>query len=199
VAADREDVYAMFPVLRDRRKQAAGTLSGGEQQMLAIGRALMARPGALLLDEPGMGLAPTVCREIFRHIVKLRDERGLTVLLVEQNAKNALAVADRAYVSGDRAHPAQGTSEELSANRDVQRAYLGREKKTRSRPRFGFRIAKAPCHVSPGQGSHSRTTPTDHTAGGGHEHRDGDQGAALEFSGDDERVCGVFVGLYPEG
>ncbi|MFZ5811547.1 MAG: ABC transporter ATP-binding protein [Thermodesulfobacteriota bacterium] len=128
VAADREDVYAMFPVLRDRRKQAAGTLSGGEQQMLAIGRALMARPRVLLLDEPGMGLAPTICREIFRHIVKLRDERGLTVLLVEQNAKNALAVADRGYVLETGRILLQGTSEELAANRDVQRAYLGRER-----------------------------------------------------------------------
>ncbi|MDQ7833550.1 MAG: ABC transporter ATP-binding protein [Desulfovibrionaceae bacterium] len=128
VAADREAVYDMFPVLRDRKKQAAGTLSGGEQQMLAIGRALMARPSALLLDEPGMGLAPAVCKEIFRHIVKLRDERGLTVLLVEQNAKSALAVSDRGYVLETGRILLQGPSEELLANRDVQRAYLGRER-----------------------------------------------------------------------
>jgi branched-chain amino acid transport system ATP-binding protein len=128
VAADREAVYEMFPVLRDRKKQAAGTLSGGEQQMLAIGRALMARPSALLLDEPGMGLAPAVCKEIFRHIVKLRDERGLTVLLVEQNAKSALAVADRGYVLETGRIMLQGPSDELLANRDVQRAYLGRER-----------------------------------------------------------------------
>ena len=128
VAADREAVYGMFPVLRDRRKQAAGTLSGGEQQMLAIGRALMARPSVLLLDEPGMGLAPAVCKEIFRHIVKLRDERGLTVLLVEQNAKSALAVSDRGYVLETGRILLQGPSEELLANRDVQRAYLGRER-----------------------------------------------------------------------
>ncbi|QLA15047.1 ABC transporter ATP-binding protein [Desulfolutivibrio sulfoxidireducens] len=128
VAADREDVYAMFPVLRDRKKQSAGTLSGGEQQMLAIGRALMARPSVLLLDEPGMGLAPTVCKEIFRHIVGLRDKRGLTVLLVEQNAKSALAVADRGYVLETGRILLQGAAEELLSNRDVQRAYLGREK-----------------------------------------------------------------------
>ncbi|KUG29284.1 branched-chain amino acid transport atp-binding protein livf [hydrocarbon metagenome] len=128
VVDDREAVYGMFPVLRDRRKQAAGTLSGGEQQMLAIGRALMARPSVLLLDEPGMGLAPAVCKEIFRHIVKLRDERGLTVLLVEQNAKSALAVSDRGYVLETGRILLQGPSEELLANRDVQRAYLGRER-----------------------------------------------------------------------
>ncbi|NDY58513.1 ABC transporter ATP-binding protein [Desulfovibrio sulfodismutans] len=128
VAADREAVYEMFPVLRDRKKQAAGTLSGGEQQMLAIGRALMARPSVLLLDEPGMGLAPAVCKEIFKHIVKLRDERGLTVLLVEQNAKSALAVADRGYVLETGRIMLQGPSDELLANRDVQRAYLGRER-----------------------------------------------------------------------
>ena len=128
VAADREGVYEMFPVLRDRKKQAAGTLSGGEQQMLAIGRALMARPSVLLLDEPGMGLAPAVCKEIFKHIAKLRDERGLTVLLVEQNAKSALAVSDRGYVLETGRILLQGPSEELLANRDVQRAYLGRER-----------------------------------------------------------------------
>ncbi len=125
---DLESVYAMFPVLRDRARQPAGTLSGGEQQMLAIGRALMAGPRMLLLDEPGMGLAPTVCRDIFRRITQLRQERGLTVLLVEQNAKSALAVADRGYVLETGRVILQGQSQELLANKDVQRAYLGRDK-----------------------------------------------------------------------
>jgi branched-chain amino acid transport system ATP-binding protein len=125
---DLEAVYAMFPVLKDRAKQAAGTLSGGEQQMLAIGRALMAGPKMLLLDEPGMGLAPTICKDIFRRVTELRAERGLTVLLVEQNAKSALAVADRGYVLETGRVILQGQSSELLANRDVQRAYLGRDK-----------------------------------------------------------------------
>jgi len=125
---DLESVYAMFPVLKERSGQPAGTLSGGEQQMLAIGRALMAGPKMLLLDEPGMGLAPTVCRDIFKRVTELRDERGLTVLLVEQNAKSALAVADRGYVLETGRVILQGQSSELLANRDVQRAYLGRDK-----------------------------------------------------------------------
>jgi branched-chain amino acid transport system ATP-binding protein len=127
IAADLETMYSMFPVLRERRTQAAGTLSGGEQQMLAIGRALMARPRMLLLDEPGMGLAPLVVRDIFRHIVELRDRLGLTVLLVEQNARSALKISDRGYVLENGRVILQGTSDELLANRDVQRAYLGRE------------------------------------------------------------------------
>ncbi|WP_243312015.1 ABC transporter ATP-binding protein [Fundidesulfovibrio agrisoli] len=125
---DLDSVYAMFPVLRERARQPAGTLSGGEQQMLAIGRALMAGPKMLLLDEPGMGLAPTVCRDIFKRVLQLREERGLTVLLVEQNAKSALAVADRGYVLETGRVILQGQSAELLANRDVQRAYLGRDK-----------------------------------------------------------------------
>ena len=127
IAEDLETMYAMFPVLRQRRGQAAGTLSGGEQQMLAIGRALMARPRMLLLDEPGMGLAPLVVKDIFRHIVELRDRLGLTVLLVEQNARSALKIADRGYVLENGRVILQGTADELLANRDVQRAYLGRE------------------------------------------------------------------------
>jgi branched-chain amino acid transport system ATP-binding protein len=125
---DLESVYAMFPVLKERAGQAAGTLSGGEQQMLAIGRALMSGPRMLLLDEPGMGLAPTVCRDIFSRVTELREKRGLTVLLVEQNAKSALAVADRGYVLETGRVILQGQSTELLANRDVQRAYLGRDK-----------------------------------------------------------------------
>jgi branched-chain amino acid transport system ATP-binding protein len=124
---DLERILTMFPVLRERRKQAAGTLSGGEQQMLAIGRALMARPRLLLLDEPGMGLAPLVTREIFRHIVTLRDSLGLTVLLVEQNARRALKIADRGYVLETGRVTLEGPSRELLANRDVQHAYLGRD------------------------------------------------------------------------
>jgi branched-chain amino acid transport system ATP-binding protein len=128
IASDMDALFDMFPVLRERRRQPAGTLSGGEQQMLAIGRALMARPKLLLLDEPGMGLAPAICKDIFRHIAELRRERGLTVLLVEQNARSALAVADRGYVLETGRIMLEGLSEELLANRDVQRAYLGRDK-----------------------------------------------------------------------
>ena len=120
-------IYALFPVLGERRRQAAGTLSGGEQQMLAIGRALLARPKVLLLDEPSMGLAPKVIREIFEHVARLRAERGMTILLVEQNARAALSIADRGYVLETGRVVLHGSSEELLANRDVQRAYLGRE------------------------------------------------------------------------
>lgn len=127
IAGDLKVMFDMFPVLFERRTQAAGTLSGGEQQMLAIARALMARPRLLLLDEPGMGLAPLVVRDIFRHVVELRDRLGLTVLLVEQNARSALKIADRGYVLENGRVILQGTAAELMANRDVQRAYLGRE------------------------------------------------------------------------
>ncbi len=124
---DLARIFEMFPILKERRTQAAGTLSGGEQQMLAIGRALMARPRALLLDEPGMGLAPLVIRDIFRHILGLRDSLGLTVLLVEQNARAALRIADRGYVLETGRVMVQGPAQELLANKDVQRAYLGRD------------------------------------------------------------------------
>ncbi|BBD10035.1 ABC transporter ATP-binding protein [Desulfovibrio ferrophilus] len=127
VARDIQAMYDMFPVLGERRNQAAGTLSGGEQQMLAIGRALMARPRVLLLDEPSMGLAPQITREIFRHIRELRDRFDLTVLVVEQNARMALRSADRGYVLETGRIILQGPSEELLENRDVQRAYLGRD------------------------------------------------------------------------
>jgi len=127
VRADIETMYVMFPVLRERRKQMAGTLSGGEQQMLAIARALMARPKLLLLDEPSMGLAPTITKEIFRHIVALRETFGLTVLLVEQNARSALKIADRGYVLETGRIILDGRADELLANKEVQRAYLGRD------------------------------------------------------------------------
>jgi branched-chain amino acid transport system ATP-binding protein len=124
---DMEMIYSIFPILKKRRKQLAGTLSGGEQQMLAIGRALMARPKLLLLDEPSMGLAPIVIKEIFRYVVELRDTYGLTVLLVEQNARSALRIANTGYVLETGRILLQGPSEDLLLNRDVQRAYLGRD------------------------------------------------------------------------
>ncbi len=128
-AVDKElgHQYELFPVLKERKAQLAGTLSGGEQQMLAMGRALMSRPRLVMMDEPSTGLAPLVVRDIFRVIVRLRDE-GNTVLLVEQNARAALAIADRGYVLETGKIIVQGPAEDLLANRDVQRAYLGREK-----------------------------------------------------------------------
>jgi len=124
VATDLERVYGMFPILKKREGQLAGTLSGGEQQMLAIGRALMARPKLMMLDEPSMGLAPLVVKDIFAIVRRIREE-GTTVLLVEQNARSALRIADRGYVLETGRIVLQGTSEELLQNRDVQRAYLG--------------------------------------------------------------------------
>lgn len=122
-----EHQYTLFPVLRDRKDQLAGTLSGGEQQMLAMGRALMSRPKMVMMDEPSTGLAPLIVKEIFQIIVRLRDE-GNTVLLVEQNAKAALAIADRGYVLETGKVILQGPADDLLNNQDVQRAYLGREK-----------------------------------------------------------------------
>lgn len=119
--------YDLFPVLKERKNQLAGTLSGGEQQMLAMGRALMSRPRLLMMDEPSTGLAPLIVRDIFKVIVRLRGE-GNTVLLVEQNAKAALSIADRGYVLETGKIILQGPAEDLLANKDVQRAYLGREK-----------------------------------------------------------------------
>jgi branched-chain amino acid transport system ATP-binding protein len=119
--------YELFPILRERKLQLAGTLSGGEQQMLAMGRALMSKPSLVMMDEPSTGLAPLIVRDIFQVIVRLRAE-GNTVLLVEQNAKAALAIADRGYVLETGKVIIQGPAEDLLTNRDVQRAYLGREK-----------------------------------------------------------------------
>jgi branched-chain amino acid transport system ATP-binding protein len=124
VAEDLERAFGLFPILRSRAEQLAGTLSGGEQQMLAIGRALMARPRLMMLDEPSMGLAPLVVKDIFAILKRVR-EAGTTVLLVEQNARSALRIADRGYVLETGRIVLQGTAEELLANRDVQRAYLG--------------------------------------------------------------------------
>jgi branched-chain amino acid transport system ATP-binding protein len=126
---DMEQVFALFPRLQERRKQLAGTMSGGEQQMLAIGRALMAKPRLLLLDEPSMGLAPLVVQEIFRVLEQLRSDGKVTILLVEQNAKAALRLADRGYVLETGKVILEGTSEELMDNSEVKRAYLGKDKK----------------------------------------------------------------------
>lgn len=122
-----EHQYELFPILRDRKEQLAGTLSGGEQQMLAMGRALMSKPSLVMMDEPSTGLAPLIVKEIFQIIVRLRDE-GNTVLLVEQNARAALGIADRGYVLETGKIIVQGPADDLLANQDVQRAYLGREK-----------------------------------------------------------------------
>ena len=121
---DLEHIYTLFPRLRERKKQLAGTLSGGEQQMLAMGRALMAKPKLLLLDEPSMGLAPILVKEIF-NIIEEINKAGTTVLLVEQNAKMALSIAHRAYVLETGKVVMSGTGEELAKSSDVQKAYLG--------------------------------------------------------------------------
>ncbi|HEX6512108.1 MAG TPA: ATP-binding cassette domain-containing protein, partial [Chloroflexota bacterium] len=118
------DVFWLFPRLRERHNQLAGSLSGGEQQMLAIGRALMSNPKLLLLDEPSMGLAPLLVKDILSHLQALR-ERGITILLVEQNANQALKVADRAYALERGLVRVQGRASELLANEEVRRAYLG--------------------------------------------------------------------------
>jgi len=120
-----ESVYAMFPALRQRRHQSAGTLSGGQQQMLAMGRALMGRPRLLLLDEPSMGLAPRLVAEIFAHVAELKRLRTTTIFLVDQNASAALAIADRAYVLETGRVALSGSGAELLASPQVQSAYLG--------------------------------------------------------------------------
>jgi branched-chain amino acid transport system ATP-binding protein len=126
IGADLERVYELFPVLHERHAQLAGTLSGGEQQMLAMGRALMARPRLLMLDEPSMGLAPLVVKTIFQIVVRLR-EQGNTILLVEQNARAALGIADRGYVLETGQIVLEESARSLLGNKDVQRAYLGKE------------------------------------------------------------------------
>jgi len=123
---DLEGIFGLFPVLKERKGQRAGTLSGGEQQMVAIGRTLMSRPRLLLLDEPSMGLAPKVVGDIFRAIRTL-PARGTTILLVEQNAKAALRIAERGYVMETGRIILEGETEDLLNNKEVQRAYLGKE------------------------------------------------------------------------
>jgi len=125
VMADVERVYETFPVLQQRSGQAAGTLSGGEQQMLAVGRGIMARPRLLMLDEPSLGLAPMLVREIFR-VFTAQREQGTTVLIVEQNARAALNIADRGYVLERGKIVIEGTADELVSDERVQYAYLGR-------------------------------------------------------------------------
>jgi branched-chain amino acid transport system ATP-binding protein len=122
--ADLERIYTLFPVLKDRADGLAGNLSGGEQQMLAIGRALMAKPRVLLLDEPSMGLAPIIVQDIFRTLREI-NKQGLTIFLVEQNVRQALKIADRAYVIETGSIVLSGTGSELLGNPKVQEAYLG--------------------------------------------------------------------------
>ena len=124
VAEDLDKVYTYFPRLKERRRQLAGTLSGGEQQMVAMGRAIMSRPNTILMDEPSMGLSPKLVKEIFRIIEKLHDE-GITVLLVEQNAKMALSIADRAYVLETGRITMEGKASDLLHDEKVRKAYLG--------------------------------------------------------------------------
>ncbi|HHV96318.1 MAG TPA: ABC transporter ATP-binding protein [Clostridiaceae bacterium] len=124
IQKDMELVFARFPILKNRSKQNAGTLSGGEQQMLAIGRALMARPELLLMDEPSMGLAPLLVNEIFS-IIKEINEQGTTILLVEQNANIALSIADRAYVIETGSIVLEGSGKELANSEQIKKAYLG--------------------------------------------------------------------------
>jgi branched-chain amino acid transport system ATP-binding protein len=121
---DLDRVFAMFPRLAERRDQRGGTLSGGEQQMLAIGRALMSRPRLLLLDEPSLGLAPLIVRQIFDAIARIAREEGVTIFLVEQNAFHALRLADRGYVLVNGRVRLTGTGKELLANQEVRAAYL---------------------------------------------------------------------------
>ncbi|MBU1229013.1 MAG: ABC transporter ATP-binding protein [Proteobacteria bacterium] len=125
LATDLEQVFALFPILKDRRRQLGGTLSGGEQQMLAISRALMARPKLLLLDEPSLGLAPLIIRQIFDIIKKINRESNTTIFLVEQNANQALKVAHRGYVMENGRITLEDSCDKLLANHEVKKAYLG--------------------------------------------------------------------------
>ena len=126
VQQDKERVFELFPVLAERRSQAAGTLSGGEQQMLAMGRALMSRPRLMMLDEPSMGLSPIMMERIFSTVRELK-EQGVTILLVEQNAQAALGLADYGYVIETGRIVLAGSGQELAANEEVRKAYLGEE------------------------------------------------------------------------
>ena len=124
IKEDIEEICTMFPRLGERRKQVAGTLSGGEQQMLAMGRAMMSHPKLLMLDEPSMGLSPLLVDQVF-DIIKDYHKKGVTVLLVEQNAKKALSIADRAYVLETGSITLEGKASELLDNDDIKKAYLG--------------------------------------------------------------------------
>jgi branched-chain amino acid transport system ATP-binding protein len=124
LAQDYERIYSMFPILKEKRKLPAGTLSGGQQQMLAIGRALMGRPKLLLLDEPSMGLAPLLVKEVFE-VIKTLKEEGMTIVLAEQNAFAALALSDRGYVLETGEITLTGNGNDLTSNEEVRAAYLG--------------------------------------------------------------------------
>ena len=125
IKKDMDYVFSLFPILAERRHQDGGNLSGGEQQMLAMSRALMARPKVLLLDEPSMGLAPLVIKQIFEIIKQINKENNTTIFLVEQNANQALHIADRGYVMENGKITLSGPAQELLANQDIQKAYLG--------------------------------------------------------------------------
>jgi branched-chain amino acid transport system ATP-binding protein len=125
IKADLDYVFSLFPILEERKNQDGGTLSGGEQQMLAVSRALMAKPKLLLLDEPSMGLAPLIIKQIFEIISKINQESNTTIFLVEQNANQALQIADRGYVIENGKITISGSAESLLNNQDVQKAYLG--------------------------------------------------------------------------
>ncbi|MGI9537466.1 MAG: ABC transporter ATP-binding protein [Desulfocapsaceae bacterium] len=125
IKEDLDYVFSLFPILEERRNQDGGTLSGGEQQMLAVSRALMAKPQLLLLDEPSMGLAPLIIKQIFEIIKKINRENNVTIFLVEQNANQALQIADRGYVIENGKITITGSAESLLTNQDVQKAYLG--------------------------------------------------------------------------
>jgi branched-chain amino acid transport system ATP-binding protein len=120
-----ELVYSLFPILKERGKQAAGSLSGGEQQMVTIGRALMTKPKLIMLDEPSQGLAPKLVGEVFETIEKLKNEIGLTILLVEQNAEACLEAADYAYVMHEGRICVGGTAEEVAESEEIKQCYLG--------------------------------------------------------------------------
>jgi branched-chain amino acid transport system ATP-binding protein len=126
IHATLDQIYALFGILKERSSQLAGTLSGGQQQMLAIGRALMSKPKLLMLDEPSLGVAPLVVKEMYKAIVELK-QGGLTILLVEQNARAALAIADRGYIIERGRMVLHGTAQQLRDSAEVQRAYLGKE------------------------------------------------------------------------
>jgi branched-chain amino acid transport system ATP-binding protein len=126
---DIEEIFKLFPILKERQDQLAGTLSGGEQQMLAIAMALMVRPKLLLLDEPSMGLAPLIIKDIFNRIAQLQSDRKLTVLLIEQNANAALKIADRGYVIETGRIVLEESAKALMVNQEVKRAYLGKDQK----------------------------------------------------------------------
>ena len=130
IKADMDYVYSLFPRLKEREWQLSGTLSGGEQQMLAVGRALMSRPKVIMMDEPSLGLAPLIVKDIFE-IIKTINKEGITVLLIEQNANMALKIADKGYVMETGVIKMEGTGAELLANEEIKEAYLGKQKNKR--------------------------------------------------------------------